>query len=126
MNKYITLNKTGKFYNAYGDDAKILHYLFNYKVINNRIGFPIDSINKVKDKLNELNISYLINSDEKIEKDYEKFNKYDEYNLLANSKVNIDKKIDDLIIKINDLSYKEIDELIEFINNKINKIYETR
>lgn len=126
MNKYITLNKVGKFYSAYGDDAIILHYLFDYKIVNGKVGFPIESILKIKEKLNELSISYLINGDEKIERDFAGFNKYHEYILLANSKVNIDKKMDDLITKINGLNVDEIDNLIDFINVRINKIYEAR
>ena len=126
MNKYITINKVGKFYNVYGEDAIIIHYLFNYKVINRKVGFPSESLNKVKDKLNELNISYIINDNEKIEKDFGKLNKYEEYSLLANSKINTDKKIDLILKKIDKLLPKEIDELINYINIKIDKIYEAR
>lgn len=45
---YIILIKCGNFYNTYFDDAILLSCLCNYKIINNKIGFPVTSLNKVK------------------------------------------------------------------------------
>ena len=46
----IVLYKSGKFYNAYGDNGIILHKLLGYKFVNykNSAGFPESAINKVK------------------------------------------------------------------------------
>lgn len=49
----LVLIKSGSFYITFYDDALILNYLFNYKVINNKVGFPISN-------LDNNNISYYI------------------------------------------------------------------
>ena len=54
----IKIRKIGKFYNAFDNDALILHYLFNYKVNNGRVGFPENSFNKVINTLEDKNINY--------------------------------------------------------------------
>ena len=49
-NSCMSLYKTGKFFNAYGDDAIILHYLVGYKYLKpkNSVGFPESALTKVK------------------------------------------------------------------------------
>ena len=37
----VKLYKKGGFYHCYNDDSYIISYLFDYKIINNRVGFPI-------------------------------------------------------------------------------------
>ena len=48
---YIVLIKMGTFYEAYGDDANILSYLFSYKIRvvsdNVNCGFPVNSLNRI-------------------------------------------------------------------------------
>ena len=56
----LVLIKNGSFYITFYDDALILNYLFNYKVINNKVGFPISNLDKVLSKLDSNNISYYI------------------------------------------------------------------
>lgn len=58
----IVLYKSGKFYNAYGDNGIILHKLLGYKFVNykNSAGFPESAINKVKAVLEKERISYVI------------------------------------------------------------------
>jgi len=58
----LTLYKSGKFYNAYRDDAIILHGLMNYKFLEPRmeVGFPTSSLSKVKATLENENIPYKI------------------------------------------------------------------
>ena len=58
----IVLYKSGKFYNAYGDNGIILHKLLGYKFVNykNSAGFPDSAINKVKAVLEKERISYII------------------------------------------------------------------
>ncbi len=71
--------KSGTFYNCYNEDATILHYLFGYKIIkNNQCGFPINTLNKVINKLEEKKINYqIITKDANpIIKDYKKRNNY--------------------------------------------------
>ena len=61
---YLIILKTGVFYICINDDAFILNKLFSYKIkeFNNykRIGFPINSLNKVLKRLERLNINYIV------------------------------------------------------------------
>lgn len=56
---YIVMIKVGNFYHTY-DDSVILHYLFQYKIKNNMLGFPIGALKKVVAKLDREKISYYI------------------------------------------------------------------
>lgn len=51
--KYISLFKSGKFYNAFGDDGIIIHFLLGYKYTEYKhsVGFPKSAFNKVINKL---------------------------------------------------------------------------
>ena len=55
---YLVIRKEGLFYSVFDSDAEILNYLFDYKIINNRCGFPINAINKVLNTLEEKKINY--------------------------------------------------------------------
>lgn len=62
---FIVLIKSGSFYITYENDALILNNIFNYQIINNKVGFPIRSIDKIMNSLNDLEINYIIdNNDE--------------------------------------------------------------
>lgn len=61
----VVLVKIGKFYHAYGKDAYIVSFLFNYQLkkveINtNTTGFPKTTINKVMKTLEDKSINYLL------------------------------------------------------------------
>lgn len=63
-NKYPTslvLIKSGSFYITFLDDALILNYLFFYKIVNDKVGFPTSNLDKIVSKLDDNNISYYIN-----------------------------------------------------------------
>lgn len=70
----IVLIKSGKFYLTYDNDATIVSYLFGYKKTKGKVGFPVDSLNKVLKKLEECSISYAIYDGTVIQ--YEKNNYY--------------------------------------------------
>ena len=56
----IILIKSGNFYATIGDDAFVMKAIFNYQILKGKIGFPINSIEKVKYKLEELKVNYII------------------------------------------------------------------
>ena len=61
----ITLVKFGKFYHAYGKDAYIISYIFNYQLKKvetntNTTGFPEGTLEKVIQTLNSKSINYLM------------------------------------------------------------------
>ena len=70
--KYLNFNKvilikSGNFYISYDEDAIVLNHLFSYQIVNNQIGFPLVTLPKIKEKLDELNVDYIIyNNEEEI------------------------------------------------------------
>ena len=78
--KYIIMIKCGYFYEIYGEEAFIMNKVFGYKIKeisgSDRVGFPINSYNKVINSLNKLKINYFIYNDKKAKF---KENNYDKY-----------------------------------------------
>ena len=56
----LVIVKSGIFYVAYDEDAKILNYILNYKIINNRVGFPLNNKDEVIKKVNGYGISVIM------------------------------------------------------------------
>jgi hypothetical protein len=63
-NDYILLIKSGNFYVCLNDDAIVLKNIFNYKIIKQKnfikAGFPINSINKIINRLDNLGVNYAV------------------------------------------------------------------
>lgn len=66
----LVLIKSGVFFETYDSDCKIMVDLFNYQIKNfknfSRTGFPVNNIEKVKEKLNKKNINYIIIDDRNV------------------------------------------------------------
>lgn len=60
----VVLIKSGSFYITYENDALIMNNIFNYQNINNKVGFPIRSVDKVMNSLNDKNINYVIDNND--------------------------------------------------------------
>ncbi|MGM9879635.1 MAG: hypothetical protein ACI31R_06425 [Bacilli bacterium] len=71
-NKKVILRQVGKFVNVFDEDAVIISYLLNYKLVNDKVGFPMNALNKVINTLEEKKISYELKGEEKIAKDFKK------------------------------------------------------
>ena len=95
--KSIVLRKSGGFYQAFDDDALIINYLFDYKINNHKCGFPLKTLDKVINILEEKSISYIIKNKEEIIKDFKKKNNYNKYLDKSKTKYNI-KNIHKLIL----------------------------
>ena len=108
----IVFGKNGRFYSVYGDDSYILYYLFNYRIIDDRVGFPINSFNKVVNVLDSKCINYDNVS-------FKKRNKYNKYVELGKKKHSIDYRIKSILDKINSLSEDKIDDILMFIESKL-------
>ena len=108
----IIFRKAGNFYSVFDDDAIILHSLFGYIVKDNRAGFPINSIDKVTDKLKELHVDYklddaIINFED---------NKYESILVDSQNKMALDYKINEIMEKIETSDYNTLNKLIEVID----------
>lgn len=113
----IIFRKAGNFYSVFDDDATILHSLFKYKIKDGRVGFPIGSIDKVVNKLKELHIDYKLDN---VNTHFDD-NKYDYYLVESKNKESLDYKIEEIINKINEADYNELNQLIELIDKFFNE-----
>lgn len=80
--------KSGVFYYTYDKDASILSFIMKYKIINNRVGFPVNNLEKVLSILSNIRINVYV--------DNMLFEYGDMYNIYLD-KVNFDNKVKDLI-----------------------------
>lgn len=115
----ITIRKHGWFYHVFDDDCYILYYLFDYKIINRKTGFPLNSLNKVINKLTDLSISYEVIEESK--RDFKKLNKYNKYLKLGISKYDKDNKYLSIYSKLDSLDDTDLDKILEYIDGIINE-----
>lgn len=118
--EYVIIIESGVFYYVLNDDCGVINKLLDYKIKylcgNFSIGFPINSINKVTEKLNTKEINYLVlkkSSDGYIidEKNKENNNNYGNY-LIDLSRLNylndrINRIYNKLLDRINDSDIEE-------------------
>lgn len=96
----VVMIKYGNFYRVFYPDSIIIWGITNYKIVDDdRIGFPISSIEKIKNRLNILNINYVIYDSEiannNICFDNNKYKEYlDKYLEMYSKKIRVDKVID--------------------------------
>ena len=126
--------KVGAFVQAFGKDAYLMSYMFEYGLRDAKenvpaCGFPKRAISKVCAKLEQKKINYVIidtrNNYEVDEKsDNKNLNKYDEVLEKAKKYVKIKKRLG----KIEETILKEIekDDIMEKIRNIEQKVYENR
>lgn len=116
VKNYLLLRKNGNFYHAYDEDALIIKYLCNYRVINGRAGFPLSAFNKVIGVLEEEYINYTIKGEEEVnEKKFKNKNKYKK--ILAKANLNNENliKIEEINERLGKLSYQELLKVISFM-----------
>lgn len=109
----IIFRKVGSFYQTFDDDALIISYLFNYKVINYKCGFPINAIDKITTKLEENTINYIIKQEVEVIKNYQDKNNYDKYLEKSKEKLNNSKIIEQINEKLINLNEKQLKEILE-------------
>lgn len=118
---FIVLIKSGNFYISFDEDALIMSCLFSYKLSNNKVGFPVNSIEKVENELIKKGINYIRcnnTTNDIIQKDFQNNNyanylnifKKEEFDETLN-KLLLD-RIDD-ILKNNKESYEQIRRFID-------------
>ena len=121
--------KIGTFYHCYGRDSYILSYLFGYKIKSleqnsKECGFPETAINKVKAKLENLQINHLLidrrnNYEVDETNDYGNLNAYENYyekaNLYINYKLRIENINSFLLENMNQKDFRKILGQIEDI-----------
>ena len=121
MNKnYVSLYKSGKFYNAFGDYGLILHHLIGYKFVEYKqsVGFPESAFGKVKSLLDDVDISYKVyDKDILIEEKKGNNKKYNKVLSEALKKYDLEKKLIRIKDKINNFSAEDLEKIIEGIES---------
>ena len=119
----IELRKSGKFYNTFGDDAIILHYLMGYKIVAEKggVGFPETAFNKVINALEDAEISYIAYEKDAViaEKDFKKINDYKNVLKKGLNELSIEERFNKIEKKIRELNAKELDYVLEVIEDAI-------
>jgi len=120
--KYIILIKSGNFYLALADDAKILNNILGYQIkgFSNtiKVGFPLIGLTKVIDKLDCLEINYMvIDKNVSLKRKFNK-NNYDKY-LIKRSTAS---RIEDINLKLLDMKNTNIDILLTKIEGLLWRI----
>lgn len=123
MHNQIILRKSGLFYETFDEDAKILHYLFGYKMINDRVAFPDNALNKIINGLEEKKISYEIKSKDNSEKmDFKDKNSYQKMLMKSQNKIAMAKLVNKLILKLEKMDdeklYAILRKLEEYVNEE--------
>ncbi len=122
---YIIIYLVGNFYQILGEDTKIMNEIFHYKVLVDsngisKVGFPLNSLEKVKKRLKYENINFIIVEKEdgivKIKKK-QKFNnnQYHCYNQRAIENHKRTKQIEIITNKLYSLNNEKYDELMKEI-----------
>ena len=118
-NRSIIIRKSGGFYQVFDNDALIISYLFDYKIINYKCGFPLIAINKVINTLEEKKINFIIKDEEEIIKNFRNKNTYLKYLEKARVKDNINNRIKSILDKINNLDVKKMNEVLSVIEKTL-------
>lgn len=96
---YLIFIKKGNFYYCYKEDAYIIHYLLNYKLIDESVAFPLNAIDKVLKIVTNNDLGVIIYDSIILDKIYGDSDKYNK--LYTKSLEFIDKEI-----IINDINKK--------------------
>lgn len=109
----VLIRKSGGFYCVYNDDAYILNYFFGYKIKEDRVVFPINSINKVINVLEDNHISYEIRNEKSI--DFNNRNNYKKFINIGKKKYNLRYRVESIINNIDKLEEEKIDKILDYI-----------
>lgn len=126
MKNSVSISKRGYFYYCYNEDAVLIHYLLDYKIVSGKrkIGFPIANLERVVNILEGYKINYVV-LDEKNnavkERDFRKVNLYENYYQKAVQQIRIDDRFRLLENKLKNLSEEQVWHLLEIIENEIRK-----
>ena len=132
----IMIYKSGEFYKVFGKDAYILSNLFNYniKIVNKNVptcGFPSNAIFKVRVKIEEENINYMVidprnNYDVDVKEDFKNLNTYNSQFEKSYTNAKCKKRIkhisDKLTMLIGEPCFKETIRKLEEVLNETGKI----
>lgn len=116
----VAIYKSGTFYNVYGDGGLILYILLGYKYVEPKccVGFPTSAFSKVISTLEKEKISYVVYEKNNVVAEYKGISKnYCKLIKEATKKLDIERRMNRLWVKINNLSNDELEKIIELIED---------
>lgn len=133
---YIMLYKSGEFYKVFGKDAYIISDLCEYriKIVNGNVatcGFPLSAIYKVRVKIEENSINYMLidprnNYEVDVKENFKNLNRYDKQFEKSYTVSKCKKKIKNIADRLNRLignpNFKEIVGKVDNILNETRKV----
>ena len=116
----IILYKSGKFYNAFGDNGIIIHNLLGYKFVSykNSAGFPESAIFKVKTILEKEKLSYVIYEKNTFIEEYKGISK--NYNKILKEslkKIEMEERLNRLQTKLDNFTLDDLEKVIEGVED---------
>ncbi len=122
---FVALYKSGNFYNAYGDDAVILHHLLGYKYDPHKksVGFPVVALAKVKVALESKKLAYKIyEKDQVIEETKGIIKEYKASIKEGLKKLDMEERLKNLNDKLDNFSLEDLEKVVEEIEDaRLNK-----
>ncbi len=103
----VILDKRGIFYNAFGDDAKVVNVITGYNINNNQVGFPIKNLEKVVSMLSTHHVSVYVD-----DMFFDFREDYPIYLNLHSDKENVDKLVSELCNEVRNIVYNDGEMLI--------------
>lgn len=100
----VILDKRGIFYNAFGEDAKVVNVITGYNINNNQVGFPINNLEKVVSMLSSSHVSVYVD-----DMFFDFGEDYLIYLNLHSDKENVDKLVSELCNEVRNIVYNDGD-----------------
>ena len=116
----VLYKNAGKFYSVIGNDAIILNFLFDYKIIKDKVSFPDSALNEVLNVIKDNNISYqIVYTDRNPMFENFELNKYEDVYQKAINSQKINERLEIIIQSIKKKSYQELDNILSNIEQMI-------
>lgn len=117
----VKMYKIGNFIYAYDDDGLIIHCLMKYQFVENRnsVGFPENSLSKVKASLEANKIPYEVHDKEGLVEEY-KLPEGNYHNAVRKALDNydIEYRVGKMTKKVENMNLEEVEELFKNYENK--------
>ena len=118
MNYSLCIREGNLFCYAFDDDAIILNYLFGYKLKNQQVGFPKNSLEKISSILEDKSINYKIIGETETEKSFEK-NEYENILQEAQTKIETNKMMGEINELLANCDKEKLQKIIKVIKKEI-------
>lgn len=117
----LILIHSGNFFYTFLEDATLMNYLFGYKLVDNKVGFPISILDRIKSKLNSLKIDYvIIKNDDYYLNTFNEFNNYNKIKKEADIVFEKKEKLNGLYEKIEKkvgVDELNLQRIIDYVNS---------